>query len=276
MKKTMYILMILCFLLSGCSALKTNDVYVDSIDVGTYDQNNVILTRETTRSNMSIEMIVENYKEDPEFTFTLYKNGEAVEAKEGVLFSDISMELIRGEDVIEVKEHVYYYDAEDKDANFAYDQVSYILLQPSKNDASIVHPKLKYTKNFRYEVFDVFKAFTYSLQTGIYSSYTVFALYTYALILVSVILLAVLFITMKKYSITKERPKHIAIYNYALIGNFILILFINYSDYATLNVSFTARSIDAVLKTILVIGLIVRLGIAISVKKAWNKEKGLS
>ena len=87
---------------------------------------------------------------------------------------------------------------------------------------------------------------------------------------------AVLFITMKKYSITKERPKHIAIYNYALIGNFILTLFINYSDYATLNVSFTARSIDAVLKTILVIGLIVRLGIAISVKKAWNKEKGLS
>lgn len=274
MKKMIYVFMILCFLISGCAIQKEENILVGPLKVGEYSQEKVTIFHELSRSNLKVEIECENYKENPTFKFHLYKDGKEIKEQDGVLFTDIRMDLIRNDDVLQVHEHVYYYDEKDAINNFAYSIVSDVYLQPGKTDKNFVIVKCNDSRIFRWEISEVMKGLSYSIKTGVYPASILYALYTYVSMILGSIFTILIFYHMNKYSITKEKTKAMKIYDVVMVVLFALVLLVDYSNQITLTSSpIDGQMIDAILKTILWVGLMIRLLICINVKNKWLASK---
>lgn len=279
MKKTVLLLLFLCFLLSGCNVVKNTNEIIQPLRLQSYDDTTLTLQRDIKSTHFTSQVVCKNYREKPVCTYTLKKHDEIIEDENKVLY-DVDVKLKHKNDVLEIKENVYYFDRNDSENSFAYNQITKVKLfdkeVAKQNDYEEVSVHLG--KEMKWEFLDVWKAIFMSIKTGVFSLETIRAAYRFLIVIPIFILLYIQWNLSYVYSILRERTawvKTLDVINIILLWLILTLFFMINFQYDT-SIYFrdtsSFQTINLILKTIVFILLMIRCLWMKKQYKNWKKH----
>ena len=271
--KKIMMLFLVSFLLSGCSlnSIQQQDKKIGNLKVSAFDNDNVTYQRNIS-GGYKIVIECKNFREDMSVDVYLYEHGNLVAKnnEDGIFLSDVEINLIKHDGILQVKEHVYYYDAKNSENNFGYDEIT--------DTAIDTHDDLEIStyasKDLRWEIVEVSKATFYMIKTGVSNPKLLYVLYTYTVTILWMVLSGITFYFAYHYSIACEYQKKIRILDVVNIIMFLLMLFFDYSDTVAHNEVFDLfeRRLDAICKLVLVLGLLIRALVTAYIVYDWKEN----